>query len=165
MIWGERDATAYPHVDDRRRILCETQPGARFTVIPGAGHWVQFEAAERFNEVITEYAALLDERFRSKEAQSRREEREGTVPGEAAIIHNEAVETNEVLGSISSPCLTVSPPHCGIGMALRAGSPMPSRSLRLLCALCVETSARAARAGESRLSVSATLFAEWPPRR
>jgi 2-hydroxy-6-oxonona-2,4-dienedioate hydrolase len=55
-IWGERDATAYPHVDERRRILREAQPGARFTVVPGAGHWVQFEAADRFNEVITEYA-------------------------------------------------------------------------------------------------------------
>jgi 2-hydroxy-6-oxonona-2,4-dienedioate hydrolase len=56
-IWGERDATAYPHVDDRRRILREVQPAARFTVVPGAGHWVQFEAADRFNEVITEYAS------------------------------------------------------------------------------------------------------------
>lgn len=56
-IWGERDATAYPHVDDRRRILREAQPGARFTVIPGAGHWVQFESADRFNEVIAEYAS------------------------------------------------------------------------------------------------------------
>jgi pimeloyl-ACP methyl ester carboxylesterase len=55
-IWGERDATAYPHVDDRRRILREAQPAARFTVVPGAGHWVQFEAADRFNEVIAEYA-------------------------------------------------------------------------------------------------------------
>ena len=55
-IWGERDATAYPHVEERRRILRETQPAARFTVVPGAGHWVQFEAADRFNEVIAEYA-------------------------------------------------------------------------------------------------------------
>ncbi|HWB52360.1 MAG TPA: alpha/beta fold hydrolase [Stellaceae bacterium] len=55
-IWGERDATAYPHVDERRRILQEVQPGARFTVVPGAGHWVQFEAADAFNRIITEYA-------------------------------------------------------------------------------------------------------------
>jgi len=55
-IWGERDATAYPHVDDRRRILQGVQPGARFTVIPRAGHWVQFEEADAFNRVITEYA-------------------------------------------------------------------------------------------------------------
>ena len=56
-IWGERDATAYPHVDDRRRLLQDVQPRARFTVIPGAGHWVQFEEAESFNRVIAEYAS------------------------------------------------------------------------------------------------------------
>src|SRR5580700_7217068 len=56
-IWGEHDATAYPHVDDRKRILQSIQPGARFAVVPGAGHWVQFEAADEFNRVIAEYAA------------------------------------------------------------------------------------------------------------
>jgi len=55
-IWGERDATAYPHVEDRKRLLQSVQPGARFTVVPGAGHWVQFEAADTFNRIITEYA-------------------------------------------------------------------------------------------------------------
>jgi len=55
-IWGERDATAYPHVDERRRLLQCVQSQARFTVVPGAGHWVQFEAADTFNRVITEYA-------------------------------------------------------------------------------------------------------------
>jgi pimeloyl-ACP methyl ester carboxylesterase len=56
-IWGERDATAYPHVDERAHLLRSIQPGARFTVIPRAGHWVQYEAAEQFNPVLTEYAA------------------------------------------------------------------------------------------------------------
>ena len=55
-IWGERDATAYPQVDERRRLLQSIQPSARFTVVPGAGHWVQFEAADAFNRIITEYA-------------------------------------------------------------------------------------------------------------
>jgi pimeloyl-ACP methyl ester carboxylesterase len=54
-IWGERDATAYPHVAERKRILQSIQPGARFTVVPGAGHWVQFEEADAFNRIITEY--------------------------------------------------------------------------------------------------------------
>jgi pimeloyl-ACP methyl ester carboxylesterase len=54
-IWGERDATAYPHVEERKRILQGTQPGARFTVVPGAGHWVQFEEADAFNRIITDY--------------------------------------------------------------------------------------------------------------
>lgn len=55
-IWGERDATAYPHLDDRARALRGVQPSARFEVIPGAGHWVQYEAADRFNSILTEIA-------------------------------------------------------------------------------------------------------------
>ena len=55
-VWGARDATAYPHLDDRARALRSIQPGARFEVIPGAGHWVQFEAAERFNPLLAELA-------------------------------------------------------------------------------------------------------------
>jgi len=53
-IWGERDATAYPYLDDRARILRSFQPDARFEVIAGAGHWVQYEAAERFNPLLVE---------------------------------------------------------------------------------------------------------------
>lgn len=53
-IWGERDATAYPHLYDRARALRNIQPGARFEVIPGAGHWVQYEAADKFNPLLAE---------------------------------------------------------------------------------------------------------------
>jgi pimeloyl-ACP methyl ester carboxylesterase len=56
-IWGERDATAYPHVEERARILRSVQPAARFATIPGAGHWVQFEAAEQFTPLLAEFAA------------------------------------------------------------------------------------------------------------
>jgi 2-hydroxy-6-oxonona-2,4-dienedioate hydrolase len=53
-IWGERDATAYPHLDDRARALRGIQPDARFAVIPGAGHWVQYEAPDQFNPLLAE---------------------------------------------------------------------------------------------------------------
>jgi 2-hydroxy-6-oxonona-2,4-dienedioate hydrolase len=56
-IWGERDATAYPRLDERARLLRSFQPAARFAVVPGAGHWVQYEAADRFNALIAEFAA------------------------------------------------------------------------------------------------------------
>jgi pimeloyl-ACP methyl ester carboxylesterase len=56
-IWGERDATAHPHLDERKRLLQSIQPGARFAVVPGAGHWVQFEAADPFNALLAEFAA------------------------------------------------------------------------------------------------------------
>jgi 2-hydroxy-6-oxonona-2,4-dienedioate hydrolase len=55
-IWGEHDATAYPHVEERKRLLQRIQPEARFAVVPGAGHWVQYEAADRFNVLIAEFA-------------------------------------------------------------------------------------------------------------
>jgi 2-hydroxy-6-oxonona-2,4-dienedioate hydrolase len=57
-IWGERDATAYPHIEQRASVLRNIQPGARFAVVPGAGHWVQFEAADHFNAVLAEFAAI-----------------------------------------------------------------------------------------------------------
>jgi pimeloyl-ACP methyl ester carboxylesterase len=55
-IWGERDATAYPHLDGRAHALRSVQPAARFEVIPAAGHWVQYEAADRFNSLLAEFA-------------------------------------------------------------------------------------------------------------
>lgn len=55
-IWGERDATAYPHVDEREQILRRVQPDLPFAVIPGAGHWVQYEAADAFNRTLTDFA-------------------------------------------------------------------------------------------------------------
>jgi 2-hydroxy-6-oxonona-2,4-dienedioate hydrolase len=55
-IWGERDATAYPHLDDRAQALRNVQPGARFEVICGAGHWVQYEAANQFNRLLADIA-------------------------------------------------------------------------------------------------------------
>ena len=53
-IWGGRDATAYPHLDERARTLRSFQPEARFEVIDGAGHWVQYEAADLFNPLLAE---------------------------------------------------------------------------------------------------------------
>lgn len=53
-IWGGRDATAYPHLDERAQTLRAHQPGARFEVIDGAGHWVQYEAADCFNPLLAE---------------------------------------------------------------------------------------------------------------
>lgn len=56
-IWGERDITAQGVLDDVRHRLQSLQPGAGFTVIPRAGHWVQYEAAEAFNATLM---GLLD---------------------------------------------------------------------------------------------------------
>ncbi len=51
-IWGERDVTAQGKLEEVRRLLQSLQPGADFTVIPRAGHWVQYEAAEEFDATL-----------------------------------------------------------------------------------------------------------------
>ena len=51
-IWGEHDATAGPYLYERREKLEQFKPGASFDVIPGAGHWVQYEAPEAFNRLL-----------------------------------------------------------------------------------------------------------------
>jgi 2-hydroxy-6-oxonona-2,4-dienedioate hydrolase len=51
-IWGEHDATAGPYLDERREKLQQFKPDATFDVIPGAGHWVQYEAADAFNALL-----------------------------------------------------------------------------------------------------------------
>lgn len=51
-IWGERDITAQGTLDEQSRVLRSLQAGATFTVIPGAGHWVQYEAAEAYNRAL-----------------------------------------------------------------------------------------------------------------
>jgi len=51
-IWGERDITAQGTLDEQARVLRSFQPDATFTVIPGAGHWVQYEAADAFNKAL-----------------------------------------------------------------------------------------------------------------
>ena len=55
-IWGGRDATAWPYIEERARVLRGMQPAARFEVIADAGHWVQYEAAERFNPLLAAIA-------------------------------------------------------------------------------------------------------------
>lgn len=53
-IWGEFDATAVPYLAERAEKLRQFRPEASFDVFPGAGHWVQYEAATAFNRRLRE---------------------------------------------------------------------------------------------------------------
>jgi pimeloyl-ACP methyl ester carboxylesterase len=53
-IWGTRDIIARPSLEARLDILRRHHPNLEVRLIEGAGHWVAYEAADRFN------AALLD---------------------------------------------------------------------------------------------------------
>lgn len=51
-IWGELDITAGEFLPMRAQLIRRSQPDAPFSVIENAGHWVQYEAAEAFNEAL-----------------------------------------------------------------------------------------------------------------
>ena len=54
LIYGERDAIAWPEMEKRFQALREVQPEAWAAVIPGAGHWVAYETPESFNAILLE---------------------------------------------------------------------------------------------------------------
>jgi pimeloyl-ACP methyl ester carboxylesterase len=54
LLYGERDAIAWPDVHKRFAALLEVAPDAWTGVIPGAGHWVAYEAPESFNAMLLE---------------------------------------------------------------------------------------------------------------
>jgi pimeloyl-ACP methyl ester carboxylesterase len=53
-IWGELDAPANPRAPQRVVALRALRPDADVRMIPGAGHWVAYEAPERFNAMLLE---------------------------------------------------------------------------------------------------------------
>ncbi|MCZ8141014.1 MAG: alpha/beta fold hydrolase [Acetobacteraceae bacterium] len=54
-IYGEWDAIVRPHVQLRLDLVRGLRPGARAHAIPGAGHWVAYEAAEAFNATLLRF--------------------------------------------------------------------------------------------------------------
>jgi len=56
-IWGGADGAAGPYLQDRRDRLAALRPDAAQFLIEGAGHWVQYEAAVRFNRLMDEVLA------------------------------------------------------------------------------------------------------------
>lgn len=52
MIWGARDRMATPSVNARVERCRAMGKDIRFDLIPDAGHWVQYERPDRFNEAL-----------------------------------------------------------------------------------------------------------------
>ena len=53
-IWGEKDAPAAPDLPGRIAALRHVRPDAAVRVIPGAGHWVAYEAPQAFHAALNE---------------------------------------------------------------------------------------------------------------
>ncbi len=53
-IWGDKDAPANPRAAERVAALRARRPNADVRMIPGAGHWVAYEAPEQVNAMLLE---------------------------------------------------------------------------------------------------------------
>ena len=53
LAWGEHDVTAVPNTT--RPLLAQRTDSSRFVVVPGAGHWVQYEAAAEINALLLQW--------------------------------------------------------------------------------------------------------------
>ncbi len=56
MVWGEHDVTAEPAV--LMTSLVEGQPKRQGRILPGVGHWVQYESADAVNRLLLEVLSL-----------------------------------------------------------------------------------------------------------
>ncbi len=51
-IWGEADAVARTSLAQRCEVLRSIDPGVEIAIVPTAGHWVAYEAAGPFNDIL-----------------------------------------------------------------------------------------------------------------
>ncbi|WP_375173961.1 alpha/beta fold hydrolase [Pseudooceanicola sp.] len=49
VMYGDRDALCWRYIPDREAFVASLRREAEFTVIPGMGHWLAYEAAEEVN--------------------------------------------------------------------------------------------------------------------
>ena len=52
IIWGERDRLAYPSLAVRAELCRNALPSVQIEMVPGAGHWTQFESAQEVNHAL-----------------------------------------------------------------------------------------------------------------
>lgn len=50
-IWGSEDVTSKGFFDDRVEHIRAVQPNAEIVMLDGVGHWTQYEAPDRVNEI------------------------------------------------------------------------------------------------------------------
>ena len=55
LVWGEHDVTGDPHALSGN--VAANHPNCRAQIVPNAGHWVQYEAADAVNELLCDWFA------------------------------------------------------------------------------------------------------------
>ena len=57
IIWGASDALCQPNCDARAEECRKARPDVQIEILPGAGHWVQYEAADDVNRLMLKFFA------------------------------------------------------------------------------------------------------------
>lgn len=55
LIWGEQDRLAFPSVAERVERCRAVADIAEVSIVPAAGHWVQYEAAEAVDQLLIDF--------------------------------------------------------------------------------------------------------------
>jgi pimeloyl-ACP methyl ester carboxylesterase len=55
LIWGGEDRLAVPSVGARAELCRKVCPDAAISIVPGAGHWVQYERAGPVNKLLADF--------------------------------------------------------------------------------------------------------------
>jgi 2-hydroxy-6-oxonona-2,4-dienedioate hydrolase len=55
IVWGAGDKLAHPSVQARADACRAIRPDMRITIVPDAGHWVQYEQADAINRLLLEF--------------------------------------------------------------------------------------------------------------
>lgn len=55
VVYGEYDATARPNIAYREELLHHIRSDIEFEVLPGVGHWAQYEDAATFNAMLDDW--------------------------------------------------------------------------------------------------------------
>jgi len=55
VIYGDHDAPAYPDLEARREVFQSARPDVRFELVADAGHWLQYEMPDVFNQKCIEW--------------------------------------------------------------------------------------------------------------
>jgi pimeloyl-ACP methyl ester carboxylesterase len=51
-VWGEKDVVVNGYFAEREALLRSIRPDVSFNLVPGAGHWVAYEAPGPFNQLL-----------------------------------------------------------------------------------------------------------------
>jgi pimeloyl-ACP methyl ester carboxylesterase len=71
-LWGMCDAVAIDTLEQRVQALRSVQPASEIHLVPQAGHWLAYEAAEQFNAITREFLVKSDQSSRIAYLEARR---------------------------------------------------------------------------------------------